>query len=78
MADLDGQDTLLGCVEAGGVKEPREVAFSRTCALRFVRDIRIELTGDLPERPERPALPTVIPDAGRHDPALTGNPGHFA
>ena len=78
MVDLDGQDTLLGCVEAGGVKEPREVALPRTGALRFVCDIRIELTGDLPERPERPALPTVIPDTGRHDPAFTRNPGHFA
>ena len=78
MVDLDGQDTLLGRVEAGGVKEPREVTFRRTGALRFVRGIRIELTGDLPEGAERSALATVVPDTCRHDSAFTCNPGHLA
>ena len=77
MVDVDGQDTLLGRVEAGGVKEPREVAFRRTRELRFVSGGRVELPHDLPERPERAGLLTEIPDTCRNDPAFTRDPRHL-
>src|SRR5262249_23293793 len=76
--DVDRELAVLDLRCAGGVEEPREVAFGRPDERRLVTPVRVERSSGFPEQAERPAAAgCVIPDACGDDPARLGHAPHL-
>jgi len=75
--DRDRERGFLYRVQSGFSEKFGEVSFARSGEVSFSFAVAIEFARSVPEEREWSFATGVIPDAGGHDSALAGYPGHL-